>query len=401
MTSSRGWTPVSRVEVDLDAIRSNCRQLAAAAGRPVLAVLKADAYGHGAVAVAETLENEPGCHRLVVARIEEACDLREHGIDMEITVLQCDLASVDHAERRALADAFFDLELTATVASLEDLRCWLELDERGSSPRAPVLELELDTGMARSGVPLDQLDDSLRLLDEMSQPRLRGLMTHLASSDVPASAMTTRQLERFASVADEVRGWAASRGVPAPELHVANSCGVLTGEATSERLRARVGGALFGLDLGATTRSEPTRPQLRPAMRVVSRLTSVRRLESGDPVGYNQVWRAPSSRFVGLVPVGYGDGYPRSAADATVLIGETAFPIVGRISMDSIVVDLGETETRAPTVGSSVCLLGEHGNSRIDAADLAARAGTISYELTCRFAARLPRAHFRGDRLSA
>ena len=393
---------VSCVEIDLDAVRANCRALAARSGARVLAVLKADAYGHGAVQVARTLDREAVCERLVVARLDEALELREAAIEKSVTVLQCFPASHPARGRYELADVLVANALIVVVSSLDDLRCWLELGAEGR--KLPSLELEIDTGMARSGIAPDDLDKALDLLAQMA-PGLSGFMSHLADADVAGSELTKAQMELFRAGSRQVCRWSREQGRPLPELHLANSCGVLSGEGEQDGVKARAGGALFGLDLGralaapvdestaARDSAEEARIALQPVMRVCSRLVATRLIRAGETVGYNQTWRAPTERFVGLVPVGYGDGYPRSCSGARVLIGARGRPakVVGRISMDSIVIDLEEFRDDLPSIGERVCLLGRCGDETIGADELARHAGTISYEITCRFASRLPR----------
>ncbi len=395
MTRYREFSePVSRVEIDLDIVKQNCRTLARSAGRPVLAVLKADAYGHGAVEVARMLENEASCERLMVARLEEALQLRHAGIEAPISVLQCHPASQTEVGRRELASAMIENELLAVVSSVEDLRCWSELSGDLGSDRLLDLELELDTGMARAGLARGELAMALLLLERADGARLRGFLSHLAESDVADSEVTRRQLADFQDASREVRAWSRSHGVPEPQLHLANSCGVLSDECLGLGASARVGGALFGLDLGRSEDETATRrPRLEPAMRVQSRLVAVRHLRRGDAVGYNQIWSAPSDRPVGLVPVGYADGFPRSAGGGRVLVGSSGYvaKIVGRVSMDSVVVDLEGVADAAVSVGQPVCILGSAGGEMISVDELALEAGTISYEITCRFGARLPR----------
>jgi alanine racemase len=401
----------ARVEIDLSAIEGNFRRAVRLAGHGGYAVVKADAYGHGAVPVARRLSrlDEGECRGFFVARPEEARPLLSAGAadeprpagGREVVVLGAFPAALPAAEGRALVEEQRELGWVPSVGSLEDLRCWRQA---GSAASPVPLQLELDVGMRRTGLAAADLGPAAELL---AGPEfdLRGVFGHFSESEVAGSPETAAQLERFRS---------ALSGHPAltrSVVHLANTCGLLTPTASldlpsvSKAQRSfRLGGGLYGLDLRPTSSQNAG---LIPAMTVLSHVVQTRRVAAGEPVGYNGRYRAPSERTIGVLPLGYADGLARSTRQAEVLIGGRRCPLVGAISMDLVCVDLG---TDSPARGAKA-MLGElavvlapppsAGASNQHAAGLSPPSidewstwmGTLPYEVTCRFALRLPRTY--------
>ena len=355
------------------------RRAVEAAG--VYGVVKADAYGHGAVAVAAELDRL-GIDGLAVARGTEVEQLRDAGYGGRVLLL----GGVETAEE---LDCVVRGAATPVLTRLGQIGAWSAwLGRRSARAREAVpVVVELDTGMSRSGLALTDWPAALDRLRAAPEFRLAGLMSHLAESELAASSFTGEQERRFGD-AVELLDPAERDATP---LHLANSSAALR-RATTRWTAVRVGGALYGLDLATLVDGHvesPAVPELRPVMSVKAPVADLRRLPAGVGVGYGRTWRAPAAARIALVPVGYGDGFSTGFAAGDVLVGGARCPIVGRISMDSLTVDV----TRAPTVaiGDECVLLGAQGEERIDVDELAARAGIAAYEVWCGLARRLPR----------
>ncbi|MGH2618797.1 MAG: alanine racemase, partial [Thermomicrobiales bacterium] len=287
----------TRAIVDLDAIAGNMRALRAAVpdSTQVMAVVKADGYGHGAPWVARAAL-EGGAASLGVATVDEGQVLRAHGLRAPIVLL----GSIDPAEAPAACRA----ELEIAVA---DQRL-LEAVQRAagllalSSPVA--VHLKIDTGLRRYGAMPEEAPALARQIAADDRLRLAGVFTHFASADEPDEPFTRDQLHCFEQAITNIR----DAGVPLPPLHAANSAGILTGQGTGLGL-ARAGIALYGVP---PSNEVPLRPSMRAAMRIESRITRIVPISPGDSVGYNRTYRAQTSTRGALIPIGYGDGYRRS-----------------------------------------------------------------------------------------
>jgi alanine racemase len=361
--------------IDLGAIRHNARVLAEAAGRArLMAVVKADGYGHGAAPVARAAL-EGGATSLAVAAAEEARDLRAAGIDVPVLVMgplaggEWEVAAAAGAEVAAW-----------TPDSLE--RAAAAFAARGERPR---VHLKLDTGMGRLGA---RPEDVGALADAAASAdvEVAGLMTHFATADETDgenAAFMAEQLVRFRAAAADLRP-----RFPGAALHAANSAALLRDPATALDM-VRCGIALYG---GSPYGGDPADHGLRPAMSLVSYLASIRTVQSRESVGYGRVWRAARGTRVGLVPVGYADGYTRALSGrADVLVGGRRVPGIGTISMDQFSVDLGPGSQER--VGDEVVLMGRQGGELISAEELGAARGSINYEVMCAIGARIPRVH--------
>ena len=356
------------VEVDLEAIRHNVRRLKPA-GAELMAVVKADAYGHGDVPVARAAL-EAGATWLGVALVEEGLALREAGISARILVLS-------ELPRGAEAEAV-RADLTPTVYTEEGVEA-LAREARAAGRALPV-HVKLDTGMHRVGLwPPERAVELCRLVVERGL-ELEGLWTHFASaeSDEPT---TLAQLERFLRAAEAVR----EAGLRPRLLHAANSAATIRFPKAHLDF-VRPGAAVYGLAAGPGLAEG-----LRPAMTLRSRVSFVKRLEAGERLSYGHRYRLERDAWVATVPVGYADGYPRAlSGKADVLIRGRRHRVAGTVTMDQLLVDCGE-EPVAP--GDEVVLLGAQGSERITAEELAEHAGTIGYEIVTAISARVPREH--------
>lgn len=350
--------------VDLAAVRHNLGVAAGhAPGARILAVIKANAYGHGAVRVARALVDRVDA--FAVARVDEAMELRDSGIDAPVLLLEGPLSDndIDAAARH-------DLWLMLTTGEQ------LDMLER-AQPAAPLTTwLKLDSGMHRLGLPLSDCREACARLAAMGHVRPGPVLaTHLACADEPEDSMTKRQLAAFD---------AAVAGLDLPHS-VANSAAILAWPQT-HRQWIRPGYMLYG---GCPLEDAlPAGEELKPAMTVSSRVIALRDVPAGETVGYGAAWTAIRPSRIATVPMGYGDGYPRHAANGTpVLIAGQRAPLAGRVSMDLITIDV--TGLADVTVGSPVELWG----TRLSVDEVARHAGTIGYELLAGLPRRLGRTY--------
>ena len=366
----------SWAEVDLDAlVRNLARVRAAAGGVAVLAVVKADAYGHGAPAVARALA-AAGVDWLGVALVEEGVELRRAGVETPILVL-------GPATREQLP-LLARHRLTPAVSSLPALEALAE--HCASTGRPQELHLKLDTGMARLGVELERLAEAAALLRAQPLLRLAGVMSHLAESDAVESPRNEEQERRFGAALEGLAP-GAREGLL---VHLANSAGALHHPGARHGL-VRAGLAIYGLDPARRDR------ELAPVLSVRARVAQVRRVEAGAPVGYNGRWQAAGPSRIGVLQLGYADGYAwRLANRGHVLVRGRRAPVVGAVSMDLVTVDLTATDA---DLGDEVVLLGRQGEEEITAWELAELAGTIPYEVLTRFGQRLARRYVREGRV--
>lgn len=364
----RAW-----VEIDHAAIRANLAVIRrAAAGAQVIGVVKANAYGHGAVAVARTLV-AAGIERLAVATIDEAAELRTAGVDGPVLLLWGigpleAAAVVEHA----LEPIVYDMQ---AIAALEDAA-----DGAG---RGVGVHLKVDTGLGRQGAtPADAVTLAGRIARSRSL-RLVGTMSHLA---VPGEddAFSEVQALRLARVLDTMR----SAGVDPGIVHVGASGGLLAGGAAFADA-VRPGLALYGL---VPDWARERNPGLEPALSLRALPLRIFDLAAGEGIGYGLRFRATRDTRIATLGIGYGDGWPRvHANNGWVLVRGRRAPIVGAISMDGLTVDVGGID--GVTYGDEFVLIGEQGGARITADDVGAERRTINYEVTTALRDRLPRLH--------
>jgi alanine racemase len=339
--------------IDLGAVERNCTRLP----KPLCAVVKADAYGHGVEPVVEAAL-AGGATWLAVATAGEAAALR--GLAVDVPVLVMGAVTRD--------------ELRVAIHAEADVVAWSE----EVAEAAARIHVKLDTGMGRLGTRDREL--ALRLA---ARPNTVGLMTHFATADELNDDLFPAQLEAFREFVDKV----ARDDVV---VHAANSAAALRDPAAHFDM-VRCGVAIYGLD---PFQADPGAHDLEPALSLRSWLASVRRIGAGDSVGYGRRWRASDPTWIGTVPVGYGDGWRRALTnDCDVLIRGRRHPLVGTVSMDNLTVDLGPDPEAE--VGDEVVLIGAQGEERILAEEVARRMGTINYEVTTGLLPRVPREHFR------
>ncbi len=366
----------TRIRVDLDALTHNLHALGALAGVPVMGVVKANAYGHGLVPVARHLQSQ-GIGQLGVAFLEEGVALRRAGVQVPILVM----GGIFGPQAAALiAD---DLEIT--VSSLDKLR-QVEAAAEALGRRATI-HLKVDTGMERIGVHSWNAGAFIEAAVASRWCDVKGIYSHLACADDPDSPMTALQLERFL----EACAHFDRLGAPMPQRHLANSGGVLHFPDTHLDL-VRPGIALYGVLPDRAARSPV---ELRPALSLVSQVVYFKVVPAGQTVSYGATWSPGVDTRVVTVPIGYGDGYPRSLSSrGEVLIRGQRHPIVGRICMDQFMVDIGPQGTAYNE--DTVVLIGRQGDQTISCEAVAQAAGTIPYEILVGLNGRIPREYSGG-----
>lgn len=360
----RAW-----VEIDLAALARNYHRLVArVAPARIVAVVKADAYGHGATAVARALE-PLGVAAFAVALAEEAIELRQAGVGTAILVL----SPVPEEAYDSLAEH----RLTPAVSGLDQLRS-LAGWAAATGWRGDV-HLKFDTGMTRLGIEPEAAGEAFGILRAHPSLRFAGVLSHLAEAESPESPANSRQLDRFLAVLALLR--AEERRQVA--VHLANSAAALHLPASHFDL-VRLGLSLYGYDP-----ADRAAVELEPVLAVQAELVQVREIPAGTRAGYGGRWVADRPSRVGVVPVGYADGYSwRLGNRAEALVRSRRVPVAGSVSMDMLLVDLTDS---GGDVGERVTLLGRQDGASVTARELAARVGTVPYQMLCLFGLRLPR----------
>ncbi|MHC4549751.1 MAG: alanine racemase [Planctomycetota bacterium] len=371
MQNRRVWA-----EIDLDAISSNLRRVRflAGEGKGIMAIVKANAYGHGAVPVAWHLSTQ-GISALGVGDSQEAIELRRAGISSPIVIL----GAVVHGE---LADVVAN-DIAVTVHSTERVR--LLAREARRAGRWAAVHLKVDTGMGRLGCAPGRAVEIARLIEASEFLRFEGLCTHFSSASPGAEAVTATQIACFEEVAEALRHAA----LPVPSRHAAASAAILS----------RAGGHLDlvrpGISLYGVAPAPHLQAGLRPALALKTQVIFLKDFPAGTPIGYERGHITARRTRIATLPVGYNDGYPwRLGGKGEVLIRGRRAPVVGRVSMDYLMVDVGHIP--GVSVGDEVVLIGAAGTETIGATELADRTGTIPYEILTRIGKRVVRAYHGG-----
>ena len=399
--------------VHLAAVRANFAEARRRAeGREVIAVVKADAYGHGAVPVARALL-EAGCRQLAVLSVDEACALRDAGVEGPILVLGGVHGAADVAVAQRLTPVVHhagEIERLSAAAKVRSTSIpgggppplgsaslrgrFAPLPGGGPPPLgsaslrgrfAPLpVHVEIDTGMHRMGVVAEEAVELLAAVDAEPALTLEGVYTHFARADEPDLTPTLEQVAEFRRVLDAAR----ERGIEPGLVHCAHSAGLLAGKRVFDAL-PEAGAVRPGLMLYGVRPAPHLEAELRPAMTLRTRVAHVRRLRAGDAVGYAALFRAERDTRVATLPVGYADGVPIAASNrGSVLIRGRRLPMIGRVSMDYVTVDAGDAPVE---IGDDAILFGGDDAGRLPVEEAAAAAGTIAYELLVRVGARVPR----------
>jgi alanine racemase len=361
------------LEINLDILEQNLERIQQHVGRDVsmLLTVKADAYGHGAVQVARAAASR--VRMFGVATVDEGTELREAGIKNEILILSPILESeIPAVARHHLAITISSSDMAAAVAR----------EAGGTTVDAHV---EVDTGMGRTGVSEDGAFDEIHRIASAPGVRLRGVYTHFPVSDTDAD-FTRAQVRRFLALIEQLR----ASGIDPGLVHSANTAAI---DAIPESRMAmiRPGLLAYGLHPAGGTAGV----DVAPMMSWKSRVARARRFPAGSTISYARSFVTPRESLIGVVPVGYGHGYPfHLSGRGQMLVGGVRVPIVGRVTMDMTMVDLTDVP-EPPRPGDEVVLAGTQGSETITFHDLAAWGDTICYEVMCGISKRVPRTYFR------
>ena len=371
--------PRALATVDTGAIERNCALLRRALGEAALcAVVKADGYGHGAVETARAALRG-GATWLAVVTVEEAAELRDAGLEAALLIMGA-LSARDQLVRAA--------ELRADIVAWREGAVALAAEAATLVSGEIGVHVKLDTGMGRLGTRDPDKATHVALAAHATPGvRLAGLMTHFATADMPAAddGFFERQLAAFAAWADPLKA-----AHPHVLVHAANSAAVLR-DPHAHFDMARCGIAIYGLD---PLNRDPDAHGLLPALTLTSHLAEVKPCRAGQSTGYGRRHIATRDTHIGVLPIGYGDGWRRALSDnAEALIAGARHPLVGTVSMDSVAVDLGPDPAALDLRGAEAVLIGRSDSERITAEEVARRMDTINYEVTCGLSARVPRAY--------
>lgn len=371
-------------EIDLDAILYNMEQMKKRIGEgaSLIAVVKTDGYGHGAVPIAKMLEEKSCVWGYAVACLEEAVELRQNGIRKPIMVLGC--VFPDQYEEMIYYDirpAIY-MEETASEISKEAVR----------QGKDAYLHIKIDTGMGRIGFPADaESVDIIERISGLPNVKLEGMFTHFAKADETDKAFTIMQHERFLRIKEMTE----KRGIPIRYFDCDNSAGIIDFPDMKHDL-ARAGISTYGMY--PSDEVDKSAVDLKPALRLTSHVSFVKEVEPGTSISYGGTFVAPEKMKVATIPVGYGDGYPRSLSNkGSVLIHGKRAKILGRVCMDQFMADVtGIPETEFM---DEVTLIGKDGSDEITVEELSDLSGRFNYEFVCCLGRRIPRVYRKGGRI--
>ena len=372
-------------EIDLDAIAYNMEQMRKRIGgdAKLIAVVKTDGYGHGAVPIAEMFEEFSYVWGYAVACLEEAVELREHGIKKPVLVLGC--VFPDQYEDMLYYDirpAVYTEEMAGAISETA-----VRLGKTAN------LHIKIDTGMGRIGFPVcEESADIIERISHLPNVRLEGMFTHFAKADETDKSYTMTQHERFMWMKEQIE----RRGVSIRYFDCDNSAGIIDLPDMRHDL-ARAGISTYGMYPSDEVKKEAV--DLKPALRLVSHVTYVKEVAAGTPISYGGTFVAPEKMKVATIPVGYGDGYPRSLSNkGYVLIHGKRARILGRVCMDQFMVDV--TDIPETKFMDQVILVGQDGSEHITVEDLSVLSGRFNYEFVCCLGKRIPRIYKRFGKIS-
>ena len=365
----------SAVLVDLDTIRENFNQIKKKVGKntKILAVIKADAYGHGAIETARELEND--CDFFGVADIDEAMQLRIAGFETPILIL----GRTDPY----YSDVIIKYDIRATVSCLSDA---IALSEEGKKQgKKARLHIAIDTGMSRIGFQSDEIDE-IEKISRLPFVELEGIFSHFASADEASPEKALKQKAVF----DEVVATLEEKGISFPIRHMSNSAGIINIDERYDMVRAGI--VLYGLYPSHDI--DESLLEVKPAMRWVARISHIKTLPAGREISYGGIFVTEKETVVATVPVGYADGYPRCLSNiGQVLVCGRRVPIIGRICMDQFMIDV--TGIEGINLGSEVTLVGNDGEEYLSMEEVSEKAYSFNYELPCRISRRVPRLYYK------
>lgn len=370
--------------VDLDAIAYNIEQMKQRVGDArMMAVIKTDGYGHGAVPIAHLLEPLDYIWGYAVATLEEAVILRKNGIEKPILILGCVFPDqYEEMLKYRISTNIYTEEMASGISALAE--------KIGTEA---YMHIKIDTGMGRLGFPA--CEESVEVIERISRlpaVRMEGIFTHFARADETDKTSARKQLDAFCRMIDLLR----ARGVTFAYEHCANSAGIIDLPESHMRL-VRAGISNYGMY--PSDEVEKDAVDLRPALSLVSHVSFVKEVEAGTPISYGGTFVAPKKMKIATIPVGYGDGYPRSlSGKGYVLIRGKKAPILGRVCMDQFMVDV--TEIPDVRFEDQVTLIGEDGGEKLPVEVLSKLSGRFNYEFVCDLGKRIPRVYVRNHEVT-
>lgn len=368
--------------IDLDAIKSNFDSLKSRVPSSVktMAVVKANAYGHGAIRVAKALEKK--ADYFAVAVIEEAIELRNGGIKNPILILS--YTSPYQFE------ALIDNELIPSVYRYEDAEMLSQ--EACRLGKTAVIHIAVDTGMSRIGFKdSEKSADTVKKISELPNIRIEGIFSHFACADAEDKACALGQKKRF----DNFIAMLEERGLTIPVKHICNSASIIDFDFSYDMVR--MGISLYGLYPSDEVKKESV--SLTPAMEVVSHIIHIKEIEAGTGVGYGHIYIAPEKRKIATVCIGYADGFNRAFSNkGYVLINGKKAPITGKVCMDQIMVDI--TDIKDAKIGDHVIIMGSSNGETITAEQLGQMCESFNYEVVCTFMPRVMRLYYENGELA-
>lgn len=361
------------LEVNLGAIRRNYQRLITLAGRPVMAVIKANAYGHGLLPVTRALV-DAGATWLGAARVEEALSVREAGMDTPIMILgYMHPQWAGEAANNRITTAVYEPELAQAFS-----------DQAVAAGTVLHVHAKVDTGMNRLGIDAENGVEFVRWLGTLPGLQVDGLFTHFAAGDEPNRPVSASQLQRFETLLDSLN----AVGLRPPVVHAANSATTLNFPQARYDL-VRCGIAVYGMHPSPETHLPE---DFEPALSWKALLTSVKMVPPGEGISYNHRYITQKAERIGVTALGYGDGFRRMLDVNTALVRGTRVPVVGAVCMDQCMLQLDSVpEAR---VGDEVVLIGKQGETELRAEDVGQAWGTLNYDVVCSLGARVPRYYF-------
>jgi len=357
------------LEIDLGTLENNYRILQETTGTPVMPVVKANAYGHGLEEVAKTFE-KAGAKWCGVARIEEALLLRGACIRMNILVL-------GYTAPQRVQEAILN-NISLTVYDPLVVQAYAQQAALLNQPLE--VQVKIDTGMGRLGIPIEKALEFIVQVKNRQEFHFQGIFTHFACADEPEKPYTQQQLEKFNKILEQMQ----SQGIRPELIHSANSAAALNFPSTRFDL-VRCGLALYGLSPSDATHLPEG---IKPTLSWKTRLISIKKIPSGHGISYGYQYFTKNSEKIGVIAAGYGDGLRRQIGN-TVLLHDKRVPVVGNVCMDQCMLQLDHIPDAC--VGDEVVIIGKQGEDEITVSEVAKNWNTISYEVICGMAARMPR----------
>lgn len=371
--------------VDLDAIASNMERMKQNLNdnTKIMAVIKADGYGHGAVQIAQMLENIDYIWGYAVATLDEAVVLKSEGMKKPVLVLGCVFPD------QYMEMLKYDIRMNVYTEEMAEAISQMAAREGVTA----YMHIKLDTGMTRLGFDTSQASvESIHRISKMNNVCMEGIFTHFAKADETDKTFTQRQIKDFIWMTDKLK----EKGVEFEYVHCANSAAIIdVPEAHFDLVRAGI--STFGLYPSEEVNKENVK--LKPAMALKSHVAFVKEIEVGTPISYGGSYISEKPMKIATIPVGYADGYPRNLSNiGYVLIRGRRAPIVGRVCMDQFMVDV--TDIDGVSFGDNVTLIGKDGNETITVEDLSALSGRFNYEFICDLGKRIPRVFVRDGKIA-